>query len=167
MTVELGLTPDSRWDTDVTGLVSAAAGAGFAAVGIAGPRADAAAAAALAAAGLRCHELLALVIGADEEATLRQARQLAEAAAVVSAEWVLTTFAMPPDGRTATLIVVVAARACGAMAAAPASTRQLMMRKWPMSRRGLGVIAVSLCRAAREYGRSRPEMSPCSHWVTN
>ena len=104
MTVELGLTPDSRWDTDVTGLVSAAAGAGFAAVGITGQRAGAAAAAALAEAGLRCHELLALVVGADEEATLRQAGQLAAAAAVVSAEWVLTTFAMPPDGRTATLI---------------------------------------------------------------
>ena len=104
MTVELGLTPDSRWDIDVTGLVSAAAGAGFAAVGITGQRASAAAAAALAGAGLRCHELLALVVGADEEATLRQAGQLAAAAAVVSAEWVLTTFAAPPDGGTAPLI---------------------------------------------------------------
>jgi sugar phosphate isomerase/epimerase len=47
------------------------------------------------AGGLRCHELLALVLCADEEATLRRARQLAEAAAVVNAQWVLTTFAVP------------------------------------------------------------------------
>jgi len=38
MTIELGLTPDSRWDIDVAGLV--------------------------AAGGLRCHELLALVLSA-------------------------------------------------------------------------------------------------------
>ena len=104
MTVELGLTPDSRWDIDVTGLVAAAAGAGFAAVGITGQRAGAAAAAALAGAGLRCHELLALVVGADEEATLRQARQLAEAAAVVNAQWVLATFAAPLSTGTRPLI---------------------------------------------------------------
>src|SRR5258708_16075683 len=60
-----------------------------------GRRAEAACAAALAAGGLRCHELLALVLSADEQATLRRARQLAEAAALVNAPWVLTTFAVP------------------------------------------------------------------------
>jgi sugar phosphate isomerase/epimerase len=95
MSVELGLTPDSRWDIDTAGLVAAASEAGFSALGIAGRRADAACAAALAAGGLRCHELLALVLGADEEAPLNRARQLAEAAAAVGAQWVLTTFAAP------------------------------------------------------------------------
>ena len=104
MSVELGLTPDGRWDISVAGLVAAAGGAGFSALGIAGRRADAACAAALAAGGLRCHELLALVVTADEEATLRRARRLAEAAAVVNARWVLTTFAAPLGGQTRPLI---------------------------------------------------------------
>ena len=95
MSVELGLTPDARWDIDTAGLVAAAGDAGFSALGIAGPRADAAGAAALAARGLRCHELLALVLSSDEEATLSRARRLAKSAAVVSARWVLTTFAAP------------------------------------------------------------------------
>ncbi len=38
-----------------------------------------------AAGGLRCHELLALVLSADEESTVSQARQLAKVAAVVQA----------------------------------------------------------------------------------
>lgn len=104
MSVELGLTPDSRWDIDAAGLVAAAREAGFSALGIAGRRADAACAAALAAGGLRCHELLALVVTADEEATLTRARRLAEAAAVVNAQWVLTTFAAPLSGETRPLI---------------------------------------------------------------
>jgi sugar phosphate isomerase/epimerase len=104
MSVELGLTPDGRWDIDAVGLVAAAGDAGFSALGIAGPRADAACAAALAAGGLRCHELLALVLGTDQEATLSRARGLAEAAAVVSAQWVLTTFAAPLNQETRPLI---------------------------------------------------------------
>jgi sugar phosphate isomerase/epimerase len=104
MSVELGLTPDGRWDISVADLVAAAGGAGFSALGMAGRRADAACAAALAAGGLRCHELLALVITADEEATLSRARRLAEAAAVVNAQWVLTTFAAPLGGETRPLI---------------------------------------------------------------
>jgi len=104
MSVEFGLTPDARWDISVADLVAAAGGAGFSAVGMAGRRADAACAAALAAAGLRCHELLGLVITADEEATLSRARRLAEAAAAVNARWVLTTFAAPLGGETRPLI---------------------------------------------------------------
>lgn len=101
MNVEFALTPDARWDIDVAGLAAAAGDAGFSAVGMAGRRADAACAAALAAGGLRCHELLALVLTADHESTLRHARRLAEAAAVVNAQWVLTTFATPlnPESR--------------------------------------------------------------------
>jgi len=104
MSVELGLTPDARWDISPPGLVAAAGGAGFSALGMAGRRADAACAAALAAGGLRCHELLALVVTADAEATLTRARRLAEAAAVVNAQWVLTTFAAPLSGGTRPLI---------------------------------------------------------------
>jgi sugar phosphate isomerase/epimerase len=104
VSVELGLTPDARWDIDVAGLVAAAGSAGFSALGMAAARADAACAAALAAGGLRCHELLALVLSADEEATLRRARRLAEAAAAVSAQWVLTTFAAPLDRQTEPLV---------------------------------------------------------------
>ena len=104
MNVEFGLTPDGQWDIDVAGLVAAAGDAGFSAVGMPGRRADAACAAALAAGGLRCHELLALVLSADEQATLRRARQLAEAAAVVNAQWVLTTFAVPFNPGTRPLI---------------------------------------------------------------
>lgn len=113
MTIELGLTPDSRWDIDTAGLAVAAAGAGFSAVGMAGPRADAASAAVLAASGLRCHELLALVVTRDEESALDQARLLAEAAAAVRAQWVLTTFVAPLDRATAPLI-----ERCAAMFAA-------------------------------------------------
>jgi Xylose isomerase-like TIM barrel len=104
VSVELGLTPDGRWDIDVAGLVGAAGDAGFSAVGIPVRRADAAGAAALAAGGLRCHELLALVLSADEEATLSRARRLAEAASVVSAQWVLTTFAASLNRQTRPLI---------------------------------------------------------------
>ena len=110
MSVELGLTPDGRWDIGVADLATAAAGAGFSAVGMAGRHADAAGAAALAAVGLRCHELLALVVTPDEEATLSRARRLAEAAAVMSAQWVLTTFAAPLGAETRPLI-----EACAAM----------------------------------------------------
>lgn len=52
------------------------------------PRPDASCAALLAGAGLRCHELLALAVTADEEATLRHARRLAAAAAAVRTLWV-------------------------------------------------------------------------------
>jgi len=104
MRVELGLTPDSRWGIDTAGLVAAARGAGFSALGISAPRADAACAAALAAGGVRCHELLALMVGADAEATERRAGELAAAAVAVRASWVLTVLRVPLDGRTAPVI---------------------------------------------------------------
>lgn len=104
MTVEIALTPDSRWDIDVPGLAAAAAGAGFTSVGIAAARADADCAKTLAAAGLRCHELLALLVTEDEEATLRQAAELAQAAAIVGARWVLGAFRVKLDARSAPLI---------------------------------------------------------------
>jgi sugar phosphate isomerase/epimerase len=90
--VQLALTPDGRWDFATADLVSAASEAGFTAVGIDADRVDATAADAYAAAGLRCHELLALIIGDDESATMASAEQLADRAHTVGAEWVLTVF---------------------------------------------------------------------------
>jgi sugar phosphate isomerase/epimerase len=113
MVIEIGLTPDSRWDIDTPSLIAAASEAGFSALGMPGSRADAASAALLAGSGLRCHELLALVVSADEESALEQARLLAEAAGTVGAQWVLTTFLAPLDRTTAPLI-----QRCAAMFAA-------------------------------------------------
>ncbi|CAI7977736.1 MULTISPECIES: sugar phosphate isomerase/epimerase [unclassified Parafrankia] len=107
--VQLALTPDSRWDVDTAGLVAAAAGAGFGSVGLAEANADAAGAAVLAAAGLRCHEILALIVTDDEQATIDQARRVAKAAAAVNARWVLTGFRVGLDERSAPLIARCAA----------------------------------------------------------
>ena len=78
--MQLALTPDGRWDYPTADLVSAASAAGFTAVGINADRVDAAAVEAYAAAGVRCHELLALVVGDDESATMASAEQLADRA---------------------------------------------------------------------------------------
>ena len=68
-------------------------------MGINADRVDAAAVEAYAAAGVRCHELLALVVGDDESATMASAEQLADRAHAVGAEWVLTVFTakVPPQ----------------------------------------------------------------------
>jgi hypothetical protein len=97
--VQLALTPDGRWDFATADLVSAASTAGFTAVGINGERVDAAAVEAYAAAGLRCHELLAFVVGDDESATMASAEQLADRARMIDADWVLTVFtaSVPPQ----------------------------------------------------------------------
>ncbi|MDT3443315.1 sugar phosphate isomerase/epimerase [Pseudofrankia sp. BMG5.37] len=104
MAVEIALTPDSRWDIDVPGLAAAAAGAGFTSVGMAAGNATAAAAKTLDAAGLRCHEVLALLVSEDAEETLAQAARLAEAAAVLGARWVLAGFRAKLTAQTAPLI---------------------------------------------------------------
>ena len=92
MPVELALTPDGRWDTDLECLIEATGRAGFEALGIRADDAGRETAALLDASGLRCHEILALQLNADESATLAGAERLAEAAAAVHARWVLTTF---------------------------------------------------------------------------
>jgi sugar phosphate isomerase/epimerase len=104
MAVELALTPDSRWDIDIDGLVEATVSAGFEALGILGDRAGDETAAALDAAGLRCHEIVALVIRPDEAETLAAAGRLADAAATMHAPWVLTTFRASLNDETARLI---------------------------------------------------------------
>ena len=97
--MQLALTPDGRWDFGTTDLVSAAGVAGFTAVGVNADRVDAASVDAYASAGVRCHELLALVVGDDEAATMASAEQLADRAHAVGAEWVLTVFTakVPPQ----------------------------------------------------------------------
>jgi sugar phosphate isomerase/epimerase len=97
--VQLALTPDGRWDFAAADLVAAATAAGFTTVGINADRVDAAAVEAYAAAGVRCHELLALVVSADESATMASAEHLADRAQAIGAEWVLTVFteAVPPE----------------------------------------------------------------------
>lgn len=90
--MQLALTPDGRWDFATADLVSAATAAGFAAVGINAERVDAASVEAYAASGVRCHELLAFIVGEDEAATLASAEQLADRAQTIGAQWVLTVF---------------------------------------------------------------------------
>ena len=111
MPVDLGLTPDGRWDVQPPELLVAARDAGFAAVGVAAGQAVSAAAA-FKSTGLRCHELLALVITDDHDRTESFAAKLAEAAATVGAEWVLTVFQSGLGSESAASI-----RRCAAMLA--------------------------------------------------
>lgn len=104
MTVELGLTPDGRWDVDLGGLVAATCDAGFSALGVSVDRAGSQAKELLDGAGLRCHEVLALVLGADEAETVAAAERLATAAAAVGSPWVLTTFRAGLSDGTAGII---------------------------------------------------------------
>jgi sugar phosphate isomerase/epimerase len=108
MTVEIALTPDSRWGVDASGLVTAAAGAGFTALGLSLAHAEADGAKALSSGGLRCHELLALMVSDDEDETLAQAARCAEAAAAVGAQWVLGAFRSTLTTETAMVIRRVA-----------------------------------------------------------
>ena len=68
-------------------------------MGINAERVDAAAVEAYAATGVRCHELLALVVSDDESATMASAELLADRAETIGAEWVLTVFTakVPPQ----------------------------------------------------------------------
>ena len=92
MTVELALTPDGRWSFPTDQLISSAGAAGFTAVGIDASRVDVGAAEAYTAAGLRCHEVLALVVSDDAAGTLAMTEQLTGAAETMGAAWVLTVF---------------------------------------------------------------------------
>jgi sugar phosphate isomerase/epimerase len=97
--VKLALTPDTRWKHGTAELAAAAGAAGFSALGINADRVEPAAVEAYTAAGLRCHEVLALVVGDDERATVAAAERLAADAASMSADWVLTVFATNPTSR--------------------------------------------------------------------
>jgi len=95
MAVEIALTPDSWWEIDVSDQVKAAREAGFTSLGIKAEQADDGARAMFDAAGLRCHEVLALIITDNEAATLRSAAHNAAAAEKMGAPWVTTIFHSP------------------------------------------------------------------------
>ena len=102
--MELALTPDLRWKVDAGGLATAARDAGFDAVGMKYDHAEEGGHAALTSAGVRCHELLALMVGPDHDSNLRQARRLADAAATLHGEWVVATFVAPITSETRTTV---------------------------------------------------------------
>src|SRR4029077_4804181 len=95
MGVELALTPDLRWTVDVGGQAEAAREAGFTGLGVFVHRAGGETRRTFDDAGLRCHELLALLISKNEEATLRHAERAAAAAAVMGAPWCNTLLHVP------------------------------------------------------------------------
>jgi sugar phosphate isomerase/epimerase len=104
MPVELALTPDRAWGLDADELVAVAGAAGFEAVGTFAHLATAAAAASYARSGVRCHEVLSLLVGEDPEELVAQAERVAAGAAEVGAPWVLTFFGSPlTDGVLAAL----------------------------------------------------------------
>lgn len=105
MTVELALTTDSRWTAGTAELAAAAGAAGFGGIGLGTDRLSVPGVAGdLAAAGVRCTEVMALMVSRNEERTLASARQVAAAAAAVSAPWVLTVPAAPPSAGSAALL---------------------------------------------------------------
>jgi sugar phosphate isomerase/epimerase len=110
--MEFGLTPDNRRLDDGATWVAAASDAGYAALGLSSRHLrDDAVPGLLAAAGLRCHELLGLVV-TDEDATLGWAEQIVHQIGLVRPTWVNTTFKVV-DAGTAPL-----ARRCAEMFAA-------------------------------------------------
>jgi sugar phosphate isomerase/epimerase len=139
--VEMGLTPDSQWAVDLPELVATAQAAGFSTLGLAAGKAGTAAETIYAAAGVRCHELLALVVTADADATLSAAERLAEGAAAMRADWVLTVFNVGLDVGTAETI-----RRCAAMFATAGSRMAVeFMPIGPVTsvRAGLEVVEVA------------------------
>jgi sugar phosphate isomerase/epimerase len=104
VTVELALSPDTMWDVDIDAMADATRAAGFSALGLAVGRADETAAAAFDKAGLRCHELMALVLTEREDVVLRHAARLARGAAAVRAEWVVATLIAPLGGQLVDLV---------------------------------------------------------------
>jgi sugar phosphate isomerase/epimerase len=145
--VQLALTPDGRWGYPTAELVSAARGAGFNAVGINADRVDGAAVESYRSAGLLCHEVLALIVGDDETATLTAARRLAHAASAMRATWVLTVFTAAVSARTEQLIQHCAAIIADAGAAMAVEFSPL----GPVSSINAGMDAV---RAANRGGRA-------------
>jgi sugar phosphate isomerase/epimerase len=93
VTVDLGLTWDRRWSAAPDELAEAASLAGFASVGLGAELVDERTARALSARELSCHEVMALIVSDNPQATIRSAEQLAERAALIGASWVVTVFA--------------------------------------------------------------------------
>ena len=98
MGIQLGLCPDTRWDADVEQLASATGAAGFDSLGLTPRTIDATTPGILAAHGLRCGEVQALILRDDDDASaMQKAERIAGAAAAVGAPWVLTFIQMSPS----------------------------------------------------------------------
>jgi sugar phosphate isomerase/epimerase len=109
MSVRLAVTPDSRWEIGVDALAAAARGAGFAGLGSPVGWVSEAARGAYDAAGVACHEIMALVISHDVARTVAYAERLAAAARTMAAPWINTVFPVAATGETAGLIARCAA----------------------------------------------------------
>lgn len=101
MAVELALTANSRWTAETPELIAASRAAGFTALGVAPARVTPGLRSDLDAAGVRCHELMALLLSSNADKNREQAEGLAAAAAAVGAEWVLTVFPAAITGTVA------------------------------------------------------------------
>jgi sugar phosphate isomerase/epimerase len=147
--VELALSPDRRWEATPTELVRAAAAAGFAAVGMFEDRADAGLRATFDAAGVRCHVVLALMVGDDADETIADARRLAAAASVLDADWVLTVF----RSQVTSDVEAVVHRCAAMFADAGAGTAVEFSPLGPVSSIPLGLDVVrSVARAGVRVG---------------
>ncbi len=104
MTIDLAITPDRRWAAETLDLIAACSAVGFAALGVASDRVNDAVVDAYRESGLRCHELLGLMLGSDEAAMVASAAKVARVAEAIGAEWVLTIFREPLNAETATVI---------------------------------------------------------------
>lgn len=109
MAVRLALSPDVSWGIDVEEQVKVVRDAGFSSLGIQADWVGPESRRTFDDAGLRCHEILALVISDNEEATLRSATQKAAAAAAMGAPWVTTIFHGPITDVTRRLVARCAA----------------------------------------------------------
>lgn len=109
MPAQIGLTPDGRWAVETPELVRMTAEAGFTSLGIPARDVDGSVRAAYDAAGLGCHEVMALMVTDDEAATLDMAAQVVEAAVAMRAPWINTVFRVQPTGAAAALIARCAA----------------------------------------------------------
>lgn len=109
MGVELALTPDIRRKVDAAAQVDAASAAGFRSLGIFAEQAGSAAHATFKEAGIGCHEVMALVITGNEDATLKSAQRAAAAAEMMEARWVTTIFHSPISAITPALVARCAA----------------------------------------------------------
>ena len=112
MAVNLAVTPDQHWAVATADLARAAAAAGFSGLGIVADKIDTTAIAAYVETGLRCHEVLALLLTDDFQTTVASAEHLATQAEVIGAAWVLTVFPTPLTSETENAL-----RRCAAMLA--------------------------------------------------
>lgn len=102
--VELALTPDTRWTNTVDDLVSMTAASGFTGLGMTGARITAETPAMFEAAGIRCHEVMALLITDNDEVTMKWAERLAYSAALIRSPWITTVFVAELDEQRLKLV---------------------------------------------------------------